>query len=99
MELEGPAADRADFFELWKEKQRHCTEEGDDAERPDSARNVYLESAMPHRAVTRCSIHVRLKHYSGGGAGSLRGGRMVALSVFVDMYVMFDVLGISKKGY
>jgi Ran GTPase-activating protein (RanGAP) involved in mRNA processing and transport len=81
VELEGPAADRADFFELWKEKQRHCTEEGDDAERPDSARNVYLESAMPHRAVTRCSIHVRLKHYSGGGAGSLRGGRMVALSV------------------
>ena len=79
--LDGPTTDRLDFFELWKEKQRHCMEEGDDAERPDSARNVYLESAMPHRSVARCNVQIRMKYYSGSGTGSLRGGRMLTLGV------------------
>eukprot|EP01043_Picozoa_sp_COSAG02_P057511 COSAG02_NODE_6995_length_3237_cov_2.095602_1_plen_941_part_00 len=79
---------RHDFFELWKEKQRHWTEEGDDADRPDSARNVYLESAVPHRAVAQCSVHVRLKHYSGSGAGSLRGSHVLALSVDANATVL-----------
>lgn len=88
LELHGAVAYRHDFFELWKEKQRHCTEEGDDADRPDSARNVYLESAVPHGAVNRCSVYVRLKHYSGGGAGSLRGGRVLALLVDANATVL-----------
>lgn len=86
--LDGPTANRLDFFELWKEKQRHCTEEGDDAEHPDSARNVYLESAVPYRAVTRCRVHVRLKHYSGGSAGSLRGSRVLVLCVDANATVL-----------
>jgi hypothetical protein len=71
-----PAAARQQFFEIFQEKARECSEEGDYAKRPDSARNHFLDCSMLLSAVPVVTLSVRVEGLAAGGGSEFVNSHM-----------------------